>query len=58
MCEECEEAQPLYVAYFRKAGGNLWRPPQAAATAPQSDGQVTPQRRYACDDATCERKPS
>jgi hypothetical protein len=54
MCEECEEAEPLYVAYFGKAGGNVWRPPQAAASEPryrdQSDVPV-PQPRFVCDDA-------
>jgi hypothetical protein len=36
MCEECEEIEPLTVAYFGKARGG-WRPPVAARTAPVND---------------------
>jgi hypothetical protein len=42
MCEDCDEVQPLYVAYFRKAGGSLWRPPQPA---------LAPRDRLRCDAA-------
>jgi hypothetical protein len=54
MCEECEETEPLYVAYFGKAGGSLWRPPQAAASEPGCDTNATTQMqtRFACDDAS------
>jgi hypothetical protein len=31
MCEECGEAPVQFVAYFNKAGGKHWRPPQRAA---------------------------
>jgi hypothetical protein len=54
MCEECEEAEPLYVAYFGKAGGSLWHPPLAAASAPQyhdPSDMTAPQTRFVCDDA-------
>lgn len=34
MCDECEEFPALYLAYFNKAGGKLWRPAQKAATTP------------------------
>jgi hypothetical protein len=47
MCEECEEVQPLYVAYFRKAGGSLWRPPQPA---------LAPGDELRCDAAACDER--
>jgi len=34
MCEECEEIEPLTVAYFGKADRKGWRPPAAAKSAP------------------------
>jgi len=34
VCEECEEAEPLTVAYFGKASRFGWRPPRSAATVP------------------------
>jgi len=34
MCEECEEIEPLTVAYFGKADRKGWRPPAAARSAP------------------------
>jgi hypothetical protein len=37
MCEECEEAQPVYVAYFGKAGGRLWQPPGTNGLQPIAD---------------------
>lgn len=49
MCEECEEGEPLYVAYFGKAGGNLWRPPQTVLP-PSALTIPTPQPGFACDD--------
>jgi len=60
MCEECDEGEPLFVAYFRKAGGNLWRPPQSPLSLPQSDRQSTAPAlpaRFACDDLSSKRKP-
>ena len=51
MCEECEEAEPFYVAYFGKAGGKLWRPPQQGTMARDDQtGMRVVQRRVACDD--------
>jgi hypothetical protein len=49
MCEECEDAEPLYVAYFAKAGGNLWRPPPSALP-PSALTIPAPQPGFACDD--------
>ncbi|HEY2137382.1 MAG TPA: hypothetical protein VGH49_15930 [Xanthobacteraceae bacterium] len=37
MCDECEEIEPLTVAYFGKADRGGWRPPAAARTAPVND---------------------
>lgn len=34
MCDECEEIEPLTVAYFGTAGRKGWRPPAAAKSAP------------------------
>ena len=34
MCEECEEIEPLTVAYYGKVDRKGWRPPAAARTAP------------------------
>ena len=52
MCEECEEAEPFYVAYFGKAGGNLWRPRQDGAMAcDELAGMRVVRERFACDDA-------
>jgi hypothetical protein len=34
MCEECEEIEPLTVAYFGKADRKGWRPPAAAKSVP------------------------
>jgi hypothetical protein len=54
MCEECEEAEPLTVAYFGKASRYGWRPPRSAATVPQHrDPDVaTPARAFACEPAS------
>jgi hypothetical protein len=55
MCDECAESQPAYVAYFGKAGGKLWRPPQSVASAPRCDDELvvsvstTP---FACHDVS------
>jgi hypothetical protein len=51
MCEECEEAEPFYVAYFGKAGGKLWRPPQEGTAARDDQARMrVVQGRFACDD--------
>jgi len=51
MCEECEEAEPFYVAYFGKAGGNLWRPPQEQTVERDDQARMrVVQGRFACDD--------
>jgi len=51
MCEECEEAEPFYVAYFGKAGGKLWRPPQEGPAAYDDQARMrVVQGRFACDD--------
>jgi hypothetical protein len=34
MCEECEEIEPLTVAYFGKAERKGWRPPTTAKSVP------------------------
>ena len=34
MCEECEEIEPLTVAYFGKADRKGWLPPAAAKSVP------------------------
>ena len=59
MCEECEEAEPFYVAYFGKAGGNLWRPPQEGVTACEEQiGMRVAPKCFACDDARVTTEPS
>ncbi len=50
MCEDCEEAEPLYVAYFGKAGGNLWRPRQEGALRDRQVEMPVVRERFACDD--------
>ena len=55
MCEECEEAEPLTVAYFGKASRYGWRPPRAAATVPQHrdpDVVAVPMRTFTCEPAS------
>ena len=37
MCEECEEIEPLTVAYFGKADRKGWQPPAAAKSVPIHD---------------------
>jgi len=42
MCEECEEIEPLTVAYFGTADRKGWRPPAAARSVPiNNDGDVS-----------------
>jgi hypothetical protein len=53
MCDECDELQPRYVAYFGKAGGKLWQPPQNATSTPRYDDRPTMKdntTRFMCDD--------
>jgi hypothetical protein len=47
MCDECEEIEPLTVAYFGKMERNGWRPPAAARTVPVHDDRVVSGRPYA-----------
>ena len=47
MCEDCEEIEPLTVAYFGKADRKGWRPPAAAKTTPVHDDRVVSGRPYA-----------
>ena len=58
MCDECDESPGLYLAYFNKPGGRLWRPAQNTATAPLAIDRyavelvpvtVREVRRYTCD---------
>jgi hypothetical protein len=58
MCDECDDASGLYLAYFNKPGGKHWRPAQSVAAIPSAADRhavapvaVTVQevRRYACD---------
>ena len=37
MCDECEEIEPLTVAYFGTADRKGWRPPAAAKSTPVND---------------------
>jgi hypothetical protein len=51
MCEECEEAEPFYVAYFGKAGGKVWCPSQEGTVARDDQAGVrVVEGRFACDD--------
>ena len=47
MCDECEEIEPLTVAYYGKADRKGWRPPTAAKTAPVHDDRLATGRPYA-----------
>ena len=47
MCDECEEIEPLTVAYFGKMERKGWRPPAAARTVPVHDDRVVSGRPYA-----------
>jgi hypothetical protein len=47
MCDECEEIEPLTVAYYGKADRKGWRPPAAAKTAPTNDDRLETGRPYA-----------
>jgi hypothetical protein len=58
MCEDCEDAEPFYVAYFGKAGGNLWRPPQAPASMAPKETVAVGEPCFSCDplNSASERK--
>jgi hypothetical protein len=47
MCDECEEIEPLTVAYYGKVDRKGWRPPAAAKTAPVHDDRLVTGRPYA-----------
>jgi hypothetical protein len=47
MCDECEEIEPLTVAYYGKMERNGWRPPASAKTAPINDDRSLSGRPYA-----------
>jgi hypothetical protein len=51
MCDECEEIEPLTVAYFGKMERKGWRPPAAARTVPVHDDRVVSGRPYAMQAA-------
>ena len=54
MCDECEEIEPLTVAYFGKMERRGWRPPAAARTVPVHDDRVVSGRPYAMAVFACE----
>jgi hypothetical protein len=63
MCDECDESEPRYVAYFGKAGGKVWQPRQSAASTSCYDDRATTKAnatRFVCDDLrqTAEREKS
>ena len=58
MCEDCEEIEPLTVAYFGKADRKGWRPPAAARTTPVHDDRVVSGRPYAISVFVCEPEGS
>lgn len=47
MCEECEEIEPLTVAYYGKVDRKGWRPPSEAKTMPVHDDRMASARPYA-----------
>ncbi|HEY1544128.1 MAG TPA: hypothetical protein VGG01_17120 [Xanthobacteraceae bacterium] len=47
MCDECEEIEPLTVAYYGKAERKGWRPPASAKTEPIHDDRLLSGRPYA-----------
>jgi len=53
MCEDCEEIEPLTVAYYGKADRKGWRPPAAARTAPVHDDRLVSARPYAIPTFVC-----
>jgi hypothetical protein len=57
MCEECEEIEPLTVAYYGKVNRRGWRPPAQARTAPVHDERPVSGRPYAIAVFACEAAP-
>jgi hypothetical protein len=47
MCDDCEEIEPLTVAYYGKQDRKGWRPPAAARTPPVNDDRLVSGRPYA-----------
>ena len=47
MCDECEEIEPLTVAYYGKPDRKGWRPPTAANTVLVHDDRLLSGRPYA-----------
>jgi hypothetical protein len=47
MCDECEEIEPLTVAYYGKMERQGWRPPSSAKTEPIHDDRLLSGRPYA-----------
>jgi hypothetical protein len=47
MCDECEEIEPLTVAYYGKMERKGWRPPASAKTEPVNDDRMVSGRPYA-----------
>ena len=47
MCDECEEIEPLTVAYYGKMERKGWRPPASANTDPILDDRLVTGRPYA-----------
>jgi hypothetical protein len=47
MCDECEEIEPLTVAYYGKPDRKGWRPQAAARTTPVHDDRLLTGRPYA-----------
>ena len=47
MCDECEEIEPLTVAYYGKMERRGWRPPASASTEPIHDDRLVTGRPYA-----------
>ena len=50
MCDECEEIEPLTVAYYGKTERKGWRPPASAKTEPIHDDRLLSGRPYAISD--------
>jgi hypothetical protein len=51
MCDECEEIEPLTVAYYGKGDRKGWRPPASARTEPVHDDRLLTGRPYAIQAA-------
>jgi hypothetical protein len=51
MCDDCEEIEPLTVAYYGRMERRGWRPPAAAKTEPIHDDRLLSGRPYAISAA-------